>query len=71
MVQGLATEMLKADSPVAKGVSAAIARGVEVVACEYSMKVRKVSREELNPSVVSFVPFGGVEIVKRQADGWA
>lgn len=41
--QGLAIGMLKADSPVAKGVSDAAARGVEIVACEYSMTVRNVT----------------------------
>jgi intracellular sulfur oxidation DsrE/DsrF family protein len=71
VVQGLATDMLKADSPVAKGVSDAIGRGVEVVACEYSMATRKVTREEMNRSVVSYVPFGGMEIIKREGQGWA
>jgi intracellular sulfur oxidation DsrE/DsrF family protein len=71
IVQGLATDMLKSDSPVAKGVSGAAARDVEIIACEYSMKVRKVTREEMNPSVSRYVPFGGLEIIKRQGEGWA
>ena len=71
VVQGLALDMLKADSPVAKAVGEAIGRGVEVVACEYSMKVRNLTRAQLTPSVVSFVPFGGIEIIRRQNAGWA
>ena len=71
VVQGLATDMLKTDSPVAKGVSDAAGRGIEIVACEYSMKVRKVTREQMNASVTRYVPFGGMEIVKRQGEGWA
>jgi intracellular sulfur oxidation DsrE/DsrF family protein len=71
VVQGLATHMLKSDSPVAKGVSDAAARGIEIIACEYSMKVRKVTREQMNSSVVAYVPFGGLEIIKRQGEGWA
>jgi len=71
VVQGLALDMLKADSPVAKAVGEAMGRGVEVVACEYSMKVRNLTRAQLTPSVVSFVPFGGIEIIRRQNAGWA
>ena len=71
IVQGLALDMLKADSPVAKAVGEAIGRGVEVIACEYSMKVRSLTRAQLTPSVVRFVPFGGIEIIRRQNAGWA
>ncbi len=71
IVQGLALDMLRPESPVAKAVGEAIGRGVEVIACEYSMKVRNLSRAQLTPSVVSFVPFGGMEIIKRQNAGWA
>jgi intracellular sulfur oxidation DsrE/DsrF family protein len=71
VAQGLATDMLKADSPVAKGVSDLAAGGVEVIACEYSMNARKVSREQMNSSISSYVPFGGLEIIKRQGEGWA
>lgn len=65
VVRGLATDVLKSDSPVAKGVSEAAGSGVEVVACQYSMRVRKVSREQMSSSVTTCVPFGGFEIVKR------
>ena len=64
-------DMLKTDSPVTKGVNEAIARGIEVVACEYTLKVRKIDKKELNGNVVNFVPMGAVEIVKRQKEGWA
>ena len=44
-MQGLALDerildMLKTDSPVAKAVGEAIGRGVEVIACEYSLNTR-------------------------------
>ena len=71
IVQGLALDMIKTDSLVAKAVGEAIGRGVEVIVCEYSMKVPNLTRAQLTPRVASFVPFGGMEIIKRKNAGWA
>lgn len=46
------------------------AKGVEFVACENTMRDRKIKREELLPESGT-VPAGVVEIVKKQRKKWA
>ena len=62
--------MLKADSPTANRVSEAIASGVQVVACQNTMKAQKLTPADMNPTV-GYVPAGVVELMKRQQQGWA
>lgn len=44
--------------------------GVDFVACENTMRERKINREELLPECRT-VPAGLVEIIDRQEKGWA
>lgn len=62
--------MLKADSPTANRVSEAIASGIQVVACQNTMKAQKLTPADMNPTV-GYVPAGVVELMKRQQQGWA
>ena len=62
--------MLKADSPTANRVSEAIASGVQVVACQNTMKGQKLTPADMNPTV-GYVPAGVVELMTRQQQGWA
>lgn len=62
--------MLKADSVAANRITDAVHGGVRVVACENTMKAQKLVKSDMNGSV-GFVPAGVVEIMKRQAEGWA
>jgi intracellular sulfur oxidation DsrE/DsrF family protein len=62
--------MLKADSIAANRITEAVQGGVRVVACENTMKAQKLVKSDMNGSV-GFVPAGVVEIMKRQAEGWA
>jgi intracellular sulfur oxidation DsrE/DsrF family protein len=62
--------MLKADSTTSNRVTEAIRSGVQVVACENTMKAMKLTNQDMNP-VVGYVPAGVVEIMKRQGEGWA
>ena len=62
--------MLKADSPVAKRVADALKAGVQVGACENTMRNQKLARADMHPNV-SYVPAGVTEIVQRQREGWA
>jgi hypothetical protein len=62
--------MLLAESTTANRISDAIRNGVRVVACENTMKAQKLVKSDMNPSV-GFVPAGVVEIMTRQAEGWA
>lgn len=70
VIQGNAIGAARADSPVAESVSEAIAAGMEVIVCENTMKERHLKREDMHHKVV-FTPFGAVEIMKKQQEGWA
>lgn len=45
-------------------------KGVEFVACEFSMKERKLDKSNIIPEA-GFVPAGIIEIVIKQEEGWA
>lgn len=62
--------MLKADAVISNRVIEAIQSGVQIVACENTMKSLKLTKADMNP-VISYVPAGVVEIMKRQGEGWA
>jgi hypothetical protein len=67
---GPGLEMLQAEkSVVAKKLKEHVAKGVSFVACEFSMKERKVSKEQLLPEAGT-VEAGIIEIVKKQSQGW-
>jgi len=44
--------------------------GVKFMACENTMKRKKISKEEIMPGV-GFVDSGVAEVVRLQTDGWA
>jgi intracellular sulfur oxidation DsrE/DsrF family protein len=67
---GPGIDMLKKDSPVAARVAEAIRDGVRVVACQNTMRARKLSAADLVPEVGT-VPSGVVEIMQRQREGYA
>jgi intracellular sulfur oxidation DsrE/DsrF family protein len=54
---------------VEQQINNAKAKGVEFAACEFSLKERKVSKEEILPSA-KYVKAGILEIVKLQSEGW-
>ena len=62
--------MLKLDAVSNSRVSEAIKAGVQVSACENTMRNQKLGRADMPPDV-SYVPAGVVEIVRRQQEGWA
>ncbi len=62
--------MLKDDATTATRVTDAVKSGVVVVACENTMKGQKLTRADMNPAI-GYAPAGVVEIMKRQAEGWA
>jgi intracellular sulfur oxidation DsrE/DsrF family protein len=45
-------------------------RGVEFVACEFSMKDRNLTKDEILPEA-GFVKGGIIEIVTKQEEGWS
>ena len=62
--------MLKADSPVAKGVAEALKTGAKVVACENTMKVQKLGYPDMLPNI-GYAPSGVVELMRKQQQGYA
>jgi intracellular sulfur oxidation DsrE/DsrF family protein len=62
--------MVVNDSSVAGRVSKAAASGIRVRACAYTLGVRRISPDKLAPGVKT-VPFGALEIVDKQKEGWA
>jgi hypothetical protein len=56
-------------SIVGKQLDAASSKGVDVVACQFSMKERNVSKDHLFP-FVRIVEAGIIEIVDKQNEGW-
>jgi intracellular sulfur oxidation DsrE/DsrF family protein len=62
--------MLKADSEVANRIDEVVESGITVVACENTMRNKKLSKEDMNAKV-GYVPSGVVEIMKRQQGGYA
>ena len=67
---GPGVDMLKKDSPVAARVAEAIHNGVRVVACQNTMRARKLTPADMLPEIGS-VPSGVVEIMQRQREGYA
>ncbi len=70
VVYGPGIGMLKSDSPVAKRVADALGKNVKVVACENTMKAQKLTYDDMLPKI-GYVPAGVVELIQRQADGYA
>lgn len=70
VVYGPGIGMLKAGSPVAERVAQALGKNVKVVACENTMKAQKLTYDDMLPKI-GYVPAGVVELIQRQADGYA
>ncbi|HEX6137666.1 MAG TPA: DsrE family protein [Casimicrobiaceae bacterium] len=62
--------MLKADSVVGNRIGEALASGVEVSACENTMRGQKLAKADMLNGI-GYVPAGVVEIMQRQQQGWA
>lgn len=67
---GPGLSMLKAESPVANRLAAALDDGVTLLACENTMKNTKTSRDDMYGGV-GFVQAGVTHLMKRQREGWA
>jgi intracellular sulfur oxidation DsrE/DsrF family protein len=67
---GPGVNMLKAESEVGNRISDAVDTGVQVNACQNTMRNFKLSKEDMNARV-GYVPSGVVEIMQRQQQGYA
>jgi len=62
--------LMKQKCIVAPSIEAFRKRGVEFVACEFSLKQRKVEKSQIIASA-GFVEAGIIEIVSKQEKGWS
>ena len=62
--------MLKIESPTGARIADAIKAGVQVTACENTMRSQKLLKDDMLPAI-SYVPAGVTEIMRRQGEGWA
>ncbi len=62
--------MLQIESPTGARIADAIKAGVQVAACENTMRSQKLAKDDMLPAI-SYVPAGVTEILRRQSDGWA
>lgn len=67
---GPGINMLKAESEVGNRINDAVDTGVQVNACQNTMRNFKLSKEDMNTKV-GYVPSGVVEIMQRQQQGYS
>ena len=67
---GPGIDMLKSESEAEPGVVQAMTDGVKVVACENTMRNRKLKREDMQGGI-GYVGAGVVEIMEKQRAGWS
>ena len=64
------TLLLKTNSPFEERMKKAISSGVVLAACQNSMRLRKVTTEDLFP-FASQVDSGVAELIRKQEAGWS
>ena len=62
--------MLRAGSPVAQRVTAALQSGVKVVACQNTMKAQQLTQADMLTDI-GYVPSAVVELMQKQQQGYA
>ena len=67
---GPGVNMLKAESEVGNRINDAVDTGIQVNACQNTMRNFKLVKEDMNAKV-GYVPSGVVEIMRRQQEGFA
>ena len=66
---GYGIGILTLDSPNGGRVQDAVKSGVQIAACEVTMRRRKLTRDDMLPNL-AYVPAGIVEIIQLQRQGW-
>jgi intracellular sulfur oxidation DsrE/DsrF family protein len=71
VVYGGAVATYRKDKPYfEKEVTSLQKQGVIMAMCENTMRIRKISRDELFP-IISYVPTANGELIIREQEGWA
>lgn len=70
LCHGPGIDFLRVEKSVyAKRIQALGFKDVSLVACEYTLSQRKIKREDIVPFSTT-VPYGIVELVRKQQEGW-
>ena len=67
---GLGIGVLKLEATQATRIADALKSGVQINACESTMRRQKLVREDMLPNI-GYVPAGLGQIIKRQREGWS
>ena len=67
---GMGIGVLKLEATQATRVADALRAGVQINACEVTMRRQKMTRADMLPDI-GYVPAGLGEIIRRQREGWA
>jgi uncharacterized protein len=62
--------MLKMDAATNSRVTEMAKAGVQIVACENTMRNLKLAKADMHPDI-SYAPSGVTEIMRKQREGWA
>jgi hypothetical protein len=69
VTHGPGINMLKMESVVGTRLKTALDNGISLVACEFTMRAAKVTKDDMYEGI-SYAPSGVARIIERQADGW-
>jgi intracellular sulfur oxidation DsrE/DsrF family protein len=67
---GPGIDMLRLESLVGDKIDKAIGQGIKIVACQNTMKMKKLTKEDMLPSI-GYVPSGVAEIIRKEKAGWS
>jgi len=67
---GPGINMLKAESEVGNRINEVVEAGIQVVACQNTMRNQKLNKDDMLSSI-GYVPAGVVEIMRKQQQGYA
>ena len=67
---GPGIDMLRLESEVGDKIDKAIGNGVKIVACQNTMKAKKLTKDDMLTSI-DYVPGGVLEIIRKEKAGWS
>lgn len=70
VVYGPGIGMLKRESSVAPRIAVALMAGIQIVACESTLRALKLGHDDMLPDI-GYVPAGVVELMQKQQQGYA
>lgn len=70
VVYGPGIGMLRKESPMAARIAAALKGGMQIVACENTLRAQQLTHADMLPDI-GYVPAGVVELMKKQQQGYA